>query len=180
MDPDNIFDAADPVNSPPESRAKIDWSIWIQWVLATTVGWILGLVLGGELGIGAFIGIAQWLVLRRYFSGAGWWVLASGAGWMAGWVLITSGVVVPPGPGPISTMLAGAVFGLTIGAAQWVVLRRWVKLAGMWILLSVPGWTVGIVGLLGPILVGAVTGAITGFAFDFLLRFPRDDITLKD
>ena len=180
MEPENIFNSESAVDSPPEPRTTIDWVIWTQWVLATTVGWILGLVLGGEMGIGAFIGITQWLVLRRYFSGAGWWVLASGAGWIAGWFLITSGLIVPPGAGLINTMIAGAVFGLTMGVAQWIVLRRWLKLASMWILLSIPGWTIGMVGILGTILVGVVVGAVTGFAFDLLLRFPRDDVTLKN
>ncbi len=180
MEPDNIFNPDSMVDSSSEPRFTIDWTLWVQWVLATTGGWILGLVLGGEIGIGAFVGITQWLVLRRYFSGAGWWVLASGAAWIAGWSLVTSGLIVPPGAGLINTMIAGAVFGLSIGVAQWFVLRRWVKLASVWILLSVPGWTLGIVGVLGSILVGAVVGAITGFAFDFLLRFPRDDIALKN
>jgi len=82
------------------------------WVLSSTVGGVVGLVVGlivggavggvaveavGELAdgnvvgglvgfaaFGASVGIAQWFVLRRKVSRAGWWVLAS-----------TVGVVVP-------------------------------------------------------------------------------------
>jgi len=180
LEPENIFKPETVVDSPARPRTTLDWTIWARWVLATTVGWTLGLVLSGEIGIGAFVGVAQWLVIRRYFSQASWWILASTVGWIAGWFLITSGLIVPPGAGPINTLIAGGVFGLTMGLAQWLVLRRRVKLASVWILLSIPGWTVGLLGILGSILVGAVVGAITGFAFDFLLRFPRDDVKLKN
>ena len=180
MEPQNIFNPETVADSTPQLRTKLDWKIWIQWVLATTVGWAVGLIFGGEIGTGVFIGIAQWLVIRRYFSQAGWWILASAVGWIAGWGLISSGSIVPQGGGLINTMIAGGVFGLTVGVAQWIVLRRWVKLASVWILLSVPGWTIGLFGILGTILVGVVVGAITGFALDFLLRFPRDGIKLKN
>jgi len=180
LEPDNIFKPESIADSPPQPRTTIDWTIWIQWVLATTVGWVLGLVLGGEMGIGILVGLTQWLVLRRYFPGAGWWVLASGIGWLAGWAIVTSGLIVPPGGGLLTSIVTGAVFGVTLGVAQWFVLRGWVKLASIWILLSIPGWTIGLIGLLGSMLAGAVAGAITGLAFDFLMRFPRDDISLEN
>ena len=180
MEPENIFDPEAVVDSTSQPRTKLDWKIWIQWVFATTVGWAFGLVFGGEIGIGVVVGLVQWLVIRRYFSEAGWWILASGVGWFVGWVLISSGAIVPPGGGVVNTMIAGGVFGLTMGVAQWFVLRRWVQLASVWILLSIPGWTIGLFGIIGPVLVGVVVGAITGFALDFLLRFPRDDVALKN
>lgn len=179
MDPDNIFNPETVADSSPEPRTTIDWIILFQWILATTVGWILGLVLGGELGIGVFVGITQWLVLRRFFSGAGWWVLATGAGWMGGWFIVVSSLILPPQSGLATSALSGGVLGLAMGLGQWLVLRRWVKLAGIWLLLSISGWAIGLTGLLGSTLVGAVAGVITGFAFDFLLRFPRSPITLK-
>lgn len=180
MEPENIFKSESVAEDTTQLRTRLDWSIWIKWVLATTIGWAVGLIFGGEIGVGLIIGVAQWLVIRRYFSQAGWWVLASAVGWIAGWALISSGSIVPPGGGLVNTMMAGVVFGLAMGIAQWIVLRRWVKLASVWILLSVPGWTIGLFGILGTILVGVVVGAITGFAFDFLLRFPRDDVALKN
>ena len=131
MAPDNIFEPESAADLPPEPRATFDWAIWLQWVLVTTVGWMLGLALGGEIGVGLFVGLAQWVVLRRYFSQAGWWILASAAGWIAGWVIITSGLIVSPGGGLFTAIVSGAAFGLTVGVAQWFVLRRWTKFAGL-------------------------------------------------
>ena len=64
------------------------------WVLATTGGWLLGMLLflitGGNrslnlglmfLGMGLAIGIAQWLLLRRRLSQPGWWIVANVVGW---------------------------------------------------------------------------------------------------
>ena len=172
MEPNNIFEPDNSADSSSGLRTTFDWAIWIQWVLVTTVGWMLGLALGGEIGVGVFVGAAQWVVLRRYFSQAWWWILASAAGWLVGWAIITSGLFVPPGGGPFTAIVSGAVFGLTMGVAQWLILRMWTRLAGLWILASIPGWTIGLIGLLGSILAGAAAGVITGFAFDFLRRFP--------
>jgi hypothetical protein len=175
LKPDNIFEPEPAANSSVEPRMTFDWAIWMQWVLATTIGWVLGFALGNEVGVGIFIGVAQWFVLRRYFSQAWWWIVASAAGWLGGWAILMSGLVVPPGGELFTIILSGAIFGLVIGVAQWLILRRWVKLSGLWILLSIPGWTIGLTGLLGSLLVGVVAGAITGFAFDFLLRFPHEE-----
>jgi len=175
LEPDNIFEPESAADLSAELRTIFDWVIWVQWVLATTVGWVLGLSLGNEVGVGIFIGVAQWVVLRRYFSQAWWWIVASAAGWIAGWAIIISGLVVSPGRGLLTAIVSGTIFGLTMGVAQWIIFRRWVKLSGLWVLLSIPGWTIGLTGLLGTLLVGAAAGAITGFAFDFLLRFPHKE-----
>ena len=49
----------------------------------------LGVVLGGAV-IGLSAGMAQWLILRRRFPQAGWWIGANGLGWAAGWSLISA------------------------------------------------------------------------------------------
>lgn len=64
------------------------------WVLATTGGWLLGMLLflitGGNrflnlglmfLVMGLAIGIAQWLLLRRQLSQPSWWIVANAVGW---------------------------------------------------------------------------------------------------
>jgi len=68
------------------------------WVLATTGGWLLGLLLfllpnwlnwtNRSLNLdmmfilmGLAIGITQWLLLRRRLPQAGWWIAANVVGW---------------------------------------------------------------------------------------------------
>ena len=105
-------------------RTQVGWGFWLGWVLASTVGLAVGLAAGAALltiiafstlvggsGIdpltsamegallGASVGIAQWLVLRRKVSRAGWWVLASTVGavllvTVVGYGAITGGVMV--------------------------------------------------------------------------------------
>jgi hypothetical protein len=68
--------------------------------------------------------------------------------------------------------VAGAVIGLILGSAQWLVLRRQVRSAGWWIVVNWLGWMtslgvaagiVDLVGVLGSLLVvGVVSGAATG------------------
>jgi hypothetical protein len=162
-----------PENNNPQQPHTIDWTIFFQWVLATTLGWIIGLALGEELGIGTTIGIAQWLVLRPLVSRAGWWIAATTVGWTVGWAIIVTGIIVPPNSGVLGSVIAGMFTGFIIGAAQWVVLRWWVRYSGWWIVTSIFGWSIGLTGILGGSIVGAVVGAVTGFALDFLLRYPH-------
>ena len=89
-------------------RNRLGWGFWLQWILASAMGMLAGLLWGlftfvrtielfdltvtqihalGPLldlvffGIGSGIGVGllQWLVLRRRVSVACWWVLASTA-----------------------------------------------------------------------------------------------------
>jgi hypothetical protein len=62
-------------------------SLWLWWMLVTAAG---GTVIGALsaptdffwyiIMTGLVVGVAQWLVLRRYISHSGWWVLASAIG----------------------------------------------------------------------------------------------------
>ena len=96
------------------------------WVLVSSVGFGVGKVLGeawtqgipGAVGhglsgavIGASIGIAQWLVLRRHVARAEWWVLANIGAWVVGWSLIS----VAEGSAGLSTVMIYVVGG--VGAA---------------------------------------------------------------
>lgn len=144
-----------------------DWALWVQWVLATTLGWLVGWALTGAPTVGAVIGITQWLVLRPQVHQAGWWILASTTGWAMGTAVVT--LVFPPEV----EVMAGAVLGALTGLAQWFVLRRWVRQAGWWIITSTLGWLVGLTGIMGASLTGAVVGAITATALELLLRYTR-------
>jgi len=148
-------------------RESFDWILWLKWILVTTLGWAVGLALGIEFVIGAAVGILQWIVLRPLVREDGWWIPASAAGWAGGAALVTL-VLRPQSP-----VLGPVVIGAGIGVAQWLVLRWQVYRAWWWILLSTLGWTLGMLGLLGASLVGAVAGAVTGFALELLLRHRR-------
>lgn len=111
------------------------------WVLATAAAWplcyaFIGLAIRGAIGIGdipfagaitwaitfALIGAAlggiQWLVLRRHFSRAGRWVLASAAGFA---IFAAFGSQID-----ILALIAllGAIPGATTGAALVWLLRQ--------------------------------------------------------
>ncbi len=60
-----------------------------------------------------------------------------------------------------------------MGITQWLFLRRHLHQAGWWIVVSALGWTAGLTLLTGPLLVGAVAGAVTGIALELLLRYPN-------
>jgi hypothetical protein len=74
---------------------------------------------------------------------------------------------------------AGAVVGVILGSAQWLVLRRHVRSAGRWIVASCLGWmaglslSAGMIDVLGIPLsllaIGVVSGAATGVLLAYLL-----------
>jgi hypothetical protein len=166
--------------------------------LAGTSTVLVGLI--GGAGLGGGIGIAQWLVLRRHIASAGWWVLVSVVGGMIG---VAVGLVLSDALRPlISTLLgeaiqsrptgprlalsntvavgaAGAIVGVVLGSAQWLVLRRHVRSAGRWIVASCLGWmaglslSAGMIDVLGIPLsllaIGVVSGAATGVLLAYLL-----------
>jgi len=86
------------------------------------------------------------------------WILATTVGWAVGWTLSEFAV------------------GLTVGLAQWVVLRKQIEHSEWWILVSAVGWGAGRVLVdvtLAPqdvILVGGMLGAALGLAQWLVLR----------
>lgn len=154
-----------------EERARrpesFNWTLWLKWILATTVGWLIAFMLGNEVAFGAVVGTVQWVVLRPLIRQAAWWIPASAAGWAAGIALVSWLL------SPINPIAAHAVIGTGMGLAQWLVLRWQMRRAWWWIVLSALGWTVGMMAILGSLLEGAVAGAVTGFALELLLRYQR-------
>jgi len=149
-------------------RSQIGWGFWLQWVVASTVGMVVGFIAGflsldliydvlgdwliynvlGDwldflfLGIvpGLGVGVLQWLVLRRRVSRAGWWVLASAA---AGYGIL-AGFIGYSESLSFGTLLrftgVVALGGAVTGILQWLVLRSQVSQAGWWVLASTVGW----------------------------------------
>lgn len=168
--------------------AILPWMVGAAYAAQPTL-WN-GLVGGGVLGVA--LGVAQWLVLRRHsFQARGRWFVATIVGATLGLacglsladllVLPTFTPATRSAAGPVmpwraamQASLTGAVFGLLLGGAQWLGLRRSRPIGGGWITASGLGWMVGmglgatlaaVISVLGALLItGLISGVITGFA----------------
>ena len=101
--------------------------------------WIgVGIGLLGALTLGALIGLAQWLLLRRYLPQSGWWILATAIGYAIPLEFSTlSPLRDPPWLGGLVTFV---LFGLALGVAQWLVLRRRMLQSEWWVAFTLLGW----------------------------------------
>src|SRR3954454_6135683 len=82
-----------------------------------------------------------------------WWMLAFLGFPLGGFLSL---VVVGSMEGAVSGALGGALAGAVIGAAQWLVLRRCMRVGPEWILATAFGVAIG--DALGALLTGAGTG----------------------
>jgi hypothetical protein len=187
-------------------------ALGLWWVLATMVGWLLPVGLGMLLpagldtrlspaasfvfrllvvvALGAAIAATQWLVLRRWFSGAATWLVAGGVGvcigTAAGLPLKLLDLYVGRSLFQLDEVAYGAVFGAVLGAVQWLALRRWVRRSGWWIVASTAGWMFGMMAsmllpldwaskyanLAYTLAQAGIAAAVTGAALVALLRNP--------
>lgn len=132
--------------------------LWLWWILATTIaGAIVGALEASGFQLvatifftGLLIGTAQWLVLRQYIPKAFWWIVVSTLGWTFGLVLVSSYITLfDPLIQFLRTLGAWEVFWMNLvkqpivlaifGAAQFPILRRFVRKAHWWILVSALG-----------------------------------------
>lgn len=201
------------------SQARRLWKQWILSVtLGELVGFAVPSAAGGMvaawgisgiakiallsvagIGEGAILGGSQWLVLRRYLPALKWqaWVLATalaaGIAWVIGMSLGTATSYLS-GLNPvllgIVAMPLGVLLLLSLGTAQWLVLRRYIPASSSWIAVNALAWSLGVavpvialalvpdgappllmvvVGLISGVLMGAVVGAITGITLVRLL-----------
>lgn len=123
------------------------------WILATGIaGAIIGyMAVPGDffwelIGSGFVVGIAQWLVLRRYIKSSIWWIPLSGFGWILGiFLMIFTGDIFDPLVDFLTSV--GGLWGVfwlnivrqpinfaVLGFFQWLLLRRHFRYAGWWIL----------------------------------------------
>jgi hypothetical protein len=100
-----------------------------------------------------------------------WWMLAFLGLPIGGYLAL---IVVGPVEGAVSGALGGALAGVVIGVAQWLVLRRYMRVGPEWVLATALGVAIG--DALGALLTGAetgigallITGLVTGVAVGLL------------
>jgi hypothetical protein len=166
------------------------WSLWILAAVAgTAVGWRLGwrlsILVSGQLAsptlgltVGLVLGFSQWIILRGYMPRAGWWILASGLGWAAGFPL-GAGLSYLVGLMDIwFGVMVGAMVGLFTGVPQWLLLQRQSGYAAWWAPASIFAWAAALMFYRGgPSWMGAyyglMVGIATGLALFGILGFAR-------
>ena len=136
-------------------RSQVGTGFWFWWLIAGVTGLGVGLGLLGALietlaslssivssitvvavagaVVGASLGVAQWLVLRRHIPRAGWWVLAT-----LGFAVCFYGA------SAVAAIVVGAV-AFYSGVPESAVLLTWFLVA---------------VGVVGGALYGGITGVL--------------------
>ena len=176
-----------------------NWRFWLFWVLAFLSFPIAGLlanligsvttplraVIAGAIA-GAVLGLIQWLVLKsRLPLLTIWWVVATSVGMAVGLALGTAFLGSETAGNEL--LWRGAITGLCIGVAQWIVLRQVLPLpqSVIWMGILSLGWALGWyvtraagIDLSPKWSVFGVSGALTfqlltGLAPYFLLRSPK-------
>lgn len=165
-------------------------------------------VLSGTLIEGTVVGTAQWFVLHRSFPSMKWraWVVATAAGAFVAWTLgMLPSTLLSAGSDPGNSTpsepssavvyslaaLMGLVAGTILGTPQWLVLRRYVPRAALWVPANALAWMPGMViafvaadflfsdgirmdtvvlAIVALAAIGAVVGAIHGLVLVRLLR----------
>ena len=121
-------------------RGRIGSLGW--WFLASTIGFaagkaagdaltqsipgIFGAVLDGAI-IGVVLGLVEWLIVRKYSTQAGWWVLATAIAWAVGWGIISTVDDAAGKPVATSYLIGGigaAIAGVITGISLVLLLRR--------------------------------------------------------
>ena len=136
----------------PTPKAK---SLFIVWVVANSIGWVLGVivvVLLGTLGeamhigngvcvgagMGLTVGLAQWLTARKWFGATSRWMWASTIGITAPF-LFADLVRIGDLDSPVLPVLA-AIGGLLAGWMQRGSLRPRSSKADRWVIVSAIAW----------------------------------------
>lgn len=127
---------------------------YLQWVLASAIGFGVGAILGMVMAIyadintpvafaisfgivfGAVGGLAQWLILRRHIPEVGLWAPASALGFM-----ITIGISASMDQSVWFLFIP--VFAVTVGLVQWLILRKQGVPVGWWLAANLLGSLLG-------------------------------------
>jgi hypothetical protein len=145
------------------------WTVWLRWVLWSLLGWLVTFLLGMLiplpadetrystylpflwLGMGLLLAFMQWLALRPWMPTPFFWLLAVSLGFlvasnMSASMLLWDKYVDLSAMGlnphfQMENIYIGVVFGLVVGYAQWLALRRTFQSSGLWVVGSIAAWT---------------------------------------
>jgi hypothetical protein len=134
------------------------------------------------VAIGIAIAFAQWFSLKEHLFQTKWWAVATAAGWLVGAVMATMATTFMSrtvGTGMLRNAIALGIVGLSLGVAQWLILREQVPRAWWWVVANAAGW-IGSSLAMGEAIgsgaqmaaVGVIPSAITGLALIWLFRQP--------
>lgn len=96
--------------------------------------------------IGLLIGLVQYGLLRSYLPRMGGWVVVTAGSWLMGLLLIAIPYRLKWIDPTINFDKVFFLMGLSIGVAQWLLLRQRLPRAGWWIAANLAGW--GLVALI--------------------------------
>ncbi|MGE5263796.1 MAG: hypothetical protein ACM3S0_10460 [Acidobacteriota bacterium] len=165
-------------------RSNFDWGLWLAWVLASAVGYSVGVTLGFVIPdfvkidnpaapgivfgivVGGVGGLAQWLVLRRWITGINLWVPATGLGFAIA-VGIAASINPPEGMNSNAWIAVVALLGVTGGLVQWLILRKQGMGLGWWLAASLLGALLG--GALGNPAMAAILSGSTYSVEEFIM-----------
>lgn len=177
---------------------KLEWSLWINWVVATAIGFLVNdgsqmfISNGSILAFlyvlvldGLIIALFQWLFVLRYLiPNANKWILFSTIGWGAGWLLgnLTG----------TALLISLFIHGLILGIVQWAFfIRKLYSKSVLWVIINAIGLPIAyglcwyvifpfilgnyngpLSGALDSVIRGALFGTITGATLIWLSRLP--------
>ncbi len=101
------------------------------------------IALGFLIALSVSMGVFQRFLLRNYMPRAQLWIVFTVLGWMAGGLLWIAVVIAQEslnvylGWGTAAFFILFVLFGLIVGLVQWLYLRKMIRIAGWWILISV-------------------------------------------
>ncbi len=152
-----------------DTEAKsMDWALWFYWIMATTLGWLVGALLFNGIPLvisGVAIAAFQWSVLYKRIRKSWRWLVFSSLAWIGGYILYILLI-----PGQVDILL-GPFLGAVLGVVQWLILRSELEWAGWWIPISILAWTTSLTFMPGLLTSGALPGALTGLTLVILFRY---------
>jgi hypothetical protein len=93
--------------------------------------------------VGCGFGLGQWFLIRRYLNNSGWWILVTFLGFALGGAAMGVGTTEELARRGLTTETVGFALGGSAGVFQWLVLRRHVNLASLWIPASIAAFGFG-------------------------------------